>query len=51
MTVDELAQEFGVTREQVHAVLAFAAQSAEAATNWKMAISLTRPRSPGSTCW
>ncbi len=30
MTVDELVEEFGVTREQVHAVLEFAAQSAEA---------------------
>jgi uncharacterized protein (DUF433 family) len=30
MTVDELIQEFGVTREQVHAVLEFAAHSAEA---------------------
>ncbi|MBV9507023.1 MAG: DUF433 domain-containing protein [Acidobacteriia bacterium] len=28
MSVDELVQEFGVTREQVHAVLAFAAHSA-----------------------
>ena len=30
MTVDELVEEFGVTREQVHAVLQFAARSAEA---------------------
>lgn len=30
MSVDELMQEFGVTREQVEAVLQFAAQSAEA---------------------
>ena len=30
MTVDELIEEFGVTREQVHAVLAFAAHTAEA---------------------
>lgn len=30
MSVDELTQEFGVTREQVHAVLEFAAHSAEA---------------------
>ena len=30
MSVDELIDEFGVTREQVHAVLAFAAHSAEA---------------------
>jgi len=30
MTVDELIQEFGVSREQVHAVLDFAAQSADA---------------------
>jgi uncharacterized protein (DUF433 family) len=30
MSVDELIEEFGVTREQVHAVLEFAAQSAEA---------------------
>jgi uncharacterized protein (DUF433 family) len=30
MSVDELTQEFGVTREQVEAVLQFAAQSAEA---------------------
>ncbi|MGA7412895.1 MAG: DUF433 domain-containing protein [Bryobacteraceae bacterium] len=30
MGVDELMQEFGVTREQVQAVLQFAAQSAEA---------------------
>ena len=32
MTVDELVQEFGVTREQVQAVLEFAARSAEAPT-------------------
>ena len=30
MSVDELTEEFGVTREQVHAVLQFAAQSGEA---------------------
>ena len=30
MSVDELVEEFGVTREQVQAVLAFAAQSVEA---------------------
>ena len=30
MSVDELVEEFGVTREQVQAVLAFAAHSAEA---------------------
>ena len=30
MSVDELMEEFGVTREQVEAVLQFAAQSAEA---------------------
>ena len=30
MSVDELMQEFGVTREQIEAVLQFAAQSAEA---------------------
>jgi uncharacterized protein (DUF433 family) len=30
MSVDELVEEFGVTREQVRAVLAFAAHSAEA---------------------
>ena len=30
MTVDELVEEFGVTREQVQAVLEFAARSAEA---------------------
>jgi uncharacterized protein (DUF433 family) len=29
MSVDELVQEFGVTREQVEAVLQFAAQSTE----------------------
>lgn len=29
MTIDELVTEFGVTREQVQAVLQFAAQSAE----------------------
>jgi uncharacterized protein (DUF433 family) len=29
MTVDELVTEFGVTREQIHAVLQFAAQSAQ----------------------
>jgi uncharacterized protein (DUF433 family) len=29
MSVDELVEEFGVTREQVQAVLQFAAQSAE----------------------
>ena len=31
MSVDELMQEFGVTREQVEAVLQFVARSAEAA--------------------
>ena len=30
MTVDELVEEFGVTREQVQAVLEFAAHSTEA---------------------
>jgi len=30
MSVDELMEEFGVTREQVEAVLQFAARSAEA---------------------
>ena len=30
MNVDELVEEFGVTREQVRSVLAFAAHSAEA---------------------
>jgi uncharacterized protein (DUF433 family) len=30
MTVDELVEEFGVTREQVQAVLQFAAQTADA---------------------
>jgi uncharacterized protein (DUF433 family) len=30
MSVDELVEEFGVTREQVEAVLQFVAQSAEA---------------------
>ena len=30
MTVDELVEEFGVTREQVQAVLEFAARSTEA---------------------
>jgi len=30
MGIDELIEEFGVTREQVHAVLNFAAHSAEA---------------------
>ncbi len=30
MSIDELTQEFGVTREQVEAVLQFAAQSTEA---------------------
>jgi uncharacterized protein (DUF433 family) len=29
MTIDELVEEFGVTREQVQAVLDFAAHSAE----------------------
>lgn len=33
MTVDELIEEFGVTREQVHAVLQFAAHSAQANTH------------------
>ncbi len=33
MTVDELVTEFGVTREQIHAVLQFAAQSAQANTS------------------
>jgi uncharacterized protein (DUF433 family) len=32
MNVDELVEEFGVTREQVRAILAFAAHSAEAPT-------------------
>ncbi len=32
MSIDELVEEFGVAREQVRAVLAFAAQSAEAPT-------------------
>ena len=32
MSLDELVEEFGVTREQVHAVLQFAAHSAEANT-------------------
>jgi uncharacterized protein (DUF433 family) len=32
MNVDELVEEFGVTREQVQAVLKFAAHSAEAPT-------------------
>jgi uncharacterized protein (DUF433 family) len=32
MGVDELVEEFGVTRDQVHAVLQFAARSAEADT-------------------
>jgi uncharacterized protein (DUF433 family) len=32
LTVDELVEEFGVTREQVSAVLAFVARSAEAPT-------------------
>jgi uncharacterized protein (DUF433 family) len=31
MSVDELVEEFGVTREQVQAVLQFAAHSTEAA--------------------
>jgi uncharacterized protein (DUF433 family) len=30
MSVDELVEEFGVTREQVHAVLHFVARTAEA---------------------
>jgi uncharacterized protein (DUF433 family) len=33
MNVDELVEEFGVTREQVHAVLQFAASSTEAPAN------------------
>ena len=33
MTVDELVAEFGVTREQIHAVLQFAAQSAQTNTS------------------
>ena len=32
MSVDQLVEELGVTREQVHAVLQFAAHSAEANT-------------------
>jgi uncharacterized protein (DUF433 family) len=32
MSVDELVEEFGVTREQVQAVLQFAARTAEAPT-------------------
>ena len=34
ISVDELVEEFGVTREQVQAVLEFAAQSAEAPAPW-----------------
>ena len=33
MSVDELVEEFGVTREQVQAVLQFAAQTADAPAN------------------
>jgi len=33
MSVDELVEEFGVTREQVQAVLQFAAQTADAPSN------------------
>jgi len=33
MTIEELTQEFGVTREQVEAVLQFAARSTEAPTS------------------
>lgn len=33
MSVDEIVDEFGVTREQVQAVLQFAAQSTEAAAS------------------
>ena len=33
LTVDELVEEFGVTREQVQAVMDFVAQSAEAPTS------------------
>jgi uncharacterized protein (DUF433 family) len=33
MSVDEIVEEFGVTREQVHVVLTFAAHSAEANTS------------------
>ena len=33
MSVDELVEEFGVTREQVHSVLQFAAHSAEVSSN------------------
>jgi uncharacterized protein (DUF433 family) len=33
MTVDELVAEFGVTRDQIHEVLQFAAHSAEANTS------------------
>ena len=38
MNVDELVEEFGVTREQVQAVLQFAAHTAEAPV-------------PGQKCW
>ena len=34
MTIDELVEEFGVTREQVQAVLEFAAHSAEVSTTY-----------------
>ena len=36
MTIDELVEEFGVTREQVRAVLDFAAQSADS-EGWRSA--------------
>jgi uncharacterized protein (DUF433 family) len=34
LTIDELVEEFGVTREQVQAVLDFAAHSAEVSTTY-----------------
>jgi uncharacterized protein (DUF433 family) len=44
VSVDELMQEFGVTRGQVQAVLQFAAQSAEAPVSWSYSITAHRAR-------
>jgi uncharacterized protein (DUF433 family) len=49
MNVDELVEEFGVTREQVRAVLAFAAHSAEAPPPARNACFI-RQRHPAHSC-
>jgi uncharacterized protein (DUF433 family) len=47
MNVEELIQEFGVTREQVQAVLEFAAQSAEAPSTAEI-VAAVNAAAPGS---